>query len=52
MKKIRKRLLHYLASVAIAFGIVGFYAVLAINLSIFNPLVAVLKWNTMVFTPG
>ena len=47
MKKIRKRLLHYLASVAIAFGIVGFYAVLAINLSIFNPLVAVLKEYSM-----
>ena len=47
MKKIRKRLVHYLASVAIAFGIVGFYAVLALNLSIFNPLVAVLKEYSM-----
>ncbi|MBO4720542.1 MAG: CHASE2 domain-containing protein [Prevotella sp.] len=47
MNKYSKRLLHYLASVAIAFGIVGFYALLALNLSIFNPLVAVLKEYSM-----
>ena len=35
--------LHHLVSTAIAFSIVGIYALLAYNLKIFNPLVTVLK---------
>lgn len=43
MNKDSNRILHYVMATAIAFGIVGIYGLFALNMTLFNPLVQVLK---------